>query len=125
MKIFISLAIVCLIASASADFIEAETFCKKQENLLGEEFEKFKYGWDEANFSLTPVMINFIACFYEKVGFIKNNTIQEDSILLQTDNNVRSRKIFVDNCKHVVGKDRLETASYLFKCFQKIKLSSE
>nr|AID61309.1 odorant binding protein [Calliphora stygia] len=130
MKVYITLAVVCLIASAVAhhELSEEEKAkikvhfqeCVKQENVSEEEATKLR-NKDFAN--ATPGMKCFGACFFEKVGILKDNVVQEDVVLAKLvphygEENVKK---VMEKCKNEKGADRCETGFKIYECVEKAK----
>ncbi|XP_023297833.2 general odorant-binding protein 56d-like [Lucilia cuprina] len=130
MKVFITLAVVCLIASAFAhhELSDEEKAkikahyekCVKQENVPEAEALKLK---NKEFANATPAMKCFGACFLEEVGFLKGDAVQEDVVLAKLvphygEENVKK---VLEKCKNEKGADRCETGYKIFECVEKAK----
>ncbi|XP_065368484.1 general odorant-binding protein 56a-like [Calliphora vicina] len=128
MKLYITLAVVCLIASAVAhDKLPEEEKakmlvqfqeCVKQENVSEEDVTKLQKK-DLSN--ATPGMKCFGACFFEKVGILKDSVVQEDVVLKKYapyygEENVKK---VLEKCKNEKGADRCDTGFKIYECAEK------
>nr|BAS69460.1 odorant-binding protein 19 [Delia platura] len=136
MKVFITLAVVCLVAGAFAvdvkltDEQKAKSKvhfgeCVKQENVSDEDVQKLK-SKDFANPSKN--MKCFGACFFEKAGVLKDNEVQEAVVMEKLGSIIgeANAKAVLDKCKNVKGEDRCETGFKIFACAEaeKAKLAA-
>ncbi|XP_065368076.1 general odorant-binding protein 56a-like [Calliphora vicina] len=128
MKIYITLAAICLIASAAALSIESLNSlrekteieaqyqeCAKQENVSEEDATKLR-NKDFAN--ATPGMKCLGTCFFEKVGILKDSIVQDDVVLAKLvpqygEENVKNA---LEKCKNEKGVDRCETGFKIYEC---------
>uniref|UniRef100_A0A1I8PIV0 Uncharacterized protein n=2 Tax=Stomoxys calcitrans TaxID=35570 RepID=A0A1I8PIV0_STOCA len=133
MKAFITLAVVCFVASAVAlvtpvDLNEEqqakakEIFdeCVIQEKLTEEETTKLR-NKDYANPSQN--LKCFGTCFFEKVGTLKNDEIQEDVVLEKLSPIIGEEKTkkALDKCRGIKGEDRCDTGFQIYQCFETAK----
>ncbi|XP_005188768.1 general odorant-binding protein 56a-like [Musca domestica] len=131
MKTFITLAVVCLIASVLATPVELNEDqkakakvhfeeCIKQENITEEEATKLR-NKDFANPSHN--LKCFGTCFFEKVGTLKDSVIQEDVVLKTLGSIIGEEKTkkALDKCRDIKGEDRCDTGFQLYQCFEAAK----
>ncbi|XP_075168195.1 general odorant-binding protein 56a-like [Haematobia irritans] len=131
MKVFITLAVVCFVAATLATPVELneeqqakakEIFdeCVIQEKLTEEETTKLR-NKDYANPSMN--LKCFGTCFFEKVGTLKNNEIQEDVVLEKVTPILgeEKTKIALEKCRGIKGEDRCDTGFQIYQCFENFK----
>ncbi|XP_073813577.1 general odorant-binding protein 56a-like [Musca autumnalis] len=131
MKAFITLAVVCLVASALATPIELNEDqkakakahfeeCVKQENITEEEANKLR----NKDFSDPSQNLKcFGTCFFEKVGTLKDSVIQEDVVLKTLGSIIGEEKTkkALDKCRDIKGEDRCDTGFQIYQCFEAAK----
>ncbi|XP_065368241.1 general odorant-binding protein 56a-like [Calliphora vicina] len=131
MKVFITLAVVCLIASVLPSPLElneeqkakAKQYfeeCIKQENVSDEDANKLRQK-DFANPSQN--LKCFGTCFFEKVGTLKDSQVQEDVVLAKLGSILgeEKTKTILAKCKDVKGADRCDTGFKIYECFESAK----
>ncbi|XP_075168586.1 general odorant-binding protein 56a-like [Haematobia irritans] len=126
MKVFITLAIVYFIASATAVELTEEqqikakehlAACSKEENVSEADVTKFS-NKDFAN--PTKEFKCLSTCFFEKAGTLKDNEVQEDVVLQKLGALIGEEKTkhILEKCKGIKAEDRCETGFKIFECFQ-------
>ncbi|XP_065368075.1 general odorant-binding protein 56a-like [Calliphora vicina] len=129
MKVFITLAVVCLIASVLTVELNEEQKakakqyteeCIKQENVSDADANKLRQK-DLANPSQN--MKCFGTCFFEKLGTLKDGKVQEDVVLTKLGAIIGEdkTKTVLAKCKDVKGADRCDTGFKLYQCFESAK----
>ncbi|XP_075166919.1 general odorant-binding protein 56a-like [Haematobia irritans] len=131
MKAFITLVTVCLIVGSLASPVDlneeqkakAKEFfdeCAKQENISEEEASKLRTK-DYTNPSKN--LKCFGTCFFEKVGTLKNDEIQEDVVLEKLAPLIGEEKTkkALDKCRGIKGEDRCDTGFQIYQCFETAK----
>nr|BAS69452.1 odorant-binding protein 13 [Delia platura] len=128
MKAFITLAVVCLVAGASAldvklsdeQTAKATVYyneCIKEENVSEEDAMKLK---NKDLASPSKNMKCFSACFFEKAGTFKDNELQADVVMEKFGAIIgeEKTKAILEKCKSVKSDDRCDTAFALYECFE-------
>ncbi|XP_065369200.1 general odorant-binding protein 56d-like [Calliphora vicina] len=127
MKVYITLAVVCLIASAIAfhelteeDKAEIEgqyQECAKQENVSEQEATKVR---NKEFANATPAMKCFGACFFEKVGILKDSVVQKDVVLELLVPHYGNENVTkaLEKCENKKGADRCETGFKVYECIE-------
>ncbi|XP_061391178.1 general odorant-binding protein 56a-like [Musca vetustissima] len=131
MKAFITLAVVCLVASALANPLElseeqkakAKVYieeCAKQENVPEEDVMKFR-NKDVENPSKAFKCLG--TCFFERAGTLKNDELQDDVVIAKLGALVgeEKAKTVLEKCKGIKAEDRCETGYKTFQCFHSFK----
>uniref|UniRef100_A0A1I8Q8B3 General odorant-binding protein 56a n=1 Tax=Stomoxys calcitrans TaxID=35570 RepID=A0A1I8Q8B3_STOCA len=131
MKAFTIWAILCLIVGSLATPIDLneeqkakakEIFdeCAKQENISEEEAAKL-HTKDYTN--PTKNLKCFATCFFEKVGTLKDEIVQEDVVLEKLGALIGEEKTkkALDKCRGIKGEDRCDTGFQIYQCFEAAK----
>uniref|UniRef100_A0A1I8M8B9 PBP/GOBP family protein n=1 Tax=Musca domestica TaxID=7370 RepID=A0A1I8M8B9_MUSDO len=127
LKAFITLAVVCLVASALASPLELSEEqkvkarehieeCAKQENVPEEDVLKFR-NKDVENPSKAFKCLG--TCFIERAGTLKNDELQDDVVIAKLGGLVgeEKAKAVLEKCKGIKAEDRCETGYKIFQCF--------
>ncbi|XP_061390824.1 general odorant-binding protein 56a-like [Musca vetustissima] len=127
MKSFITLAVICLVASALATPLElsdeqkakAKVYieeCAKQENVPEEDIVKFR-NKDIANPSKAFKCLG--TCFFERAGTLKNDELQDEVVIAKLGALVgeEKAKTVLEKCKGIKAEDRCETGFKTYQCF--------
>ncbi|XP_061391179.1 general odorant-binding protein 56a-like [Musca vetustissima] len=127
MKAFITLAVVCLVASDLATPVElsdeqkakAKVYideCAIQENVPEEDVLKFR-NKDVENPSKAFKCLG--TCFFERAGTLKNDEIQDEVVIAKLGGLIGEEKAkqLVEKCKGIKAEDRCETGYKTFQCF--------
>lgn len=91
--------------------------CAAQENLSDEEATKLR-NKDYSNPTKTTKC--FGTCFFEKVGTLKNDEIQEAVVLEQLTPFIgeEKTKMILEKCRGVKGEDHCDTGFQVYQCFE-------
>lgn len=92
--------------------------CVKQEKVSENEASKLL---NQNLINPSNAMKCFGTCFFERIGTLKNDVVQESVVLQKLSPIVGEDKIkaFLKNCKNVKGFERCDTGFKLFQCFEK------
>ncbi|XP_065368077.1 general odorant-binding protein 56d-like [Calliphora vicina] len=127
MKFYITLAVACLIASAVAhhELTEEEKAeiegqyqeCAKQEKVSQEDATKLR---NKEFANATPGMKCYGACFFEKVGILKDSIVQEDVVLdlLVPHYGKENVTKALEKCGNKKGADRCDTGFKVYECIE-------